>query len=113
MFRYSDRKPCWQAQWEDLLALREKRVPSVRRPIEFEVRLGGKTVGKLVPSKVEEKEVPLQLASPSAGLKPKTELEEVVTELTGEIDLPAGRQDIVLIHHNVVDGKCEKIAVGE
>jgi hypothetical protein len=113
VFRYSDRKPCWQAQWEDLLALREKRVPSVRRPIEFEVRLGGKTVGKLVPSKVEEKEVPLQLASPSAGLKPKTELEEVVTELTGEIDLPAGRQDIVLIHHNVVDGKCEKIAVGE
>lgn len=113
VFRYSDRKPCWQAQWEDLLALREKTVPSVRRPIEFEVRLGGKTVGKLMPSKIEEKEVPLQLASPSAGLKPKMELEEVVTELTGEIDLPAGRQDVLLIHRNVVDGKLEKVGVGE
>ena len=112
VFRYSDRKPCWQAQWEDLLALRDKLVPSERRPMEFEVRIGGKTVGKLLPTKTEQKEVPLQLASPSAGLKPKTVVEEVVTELTGEIDLPAGRQEILLIHRNVVDGKLEKVAVG-
>jgi hypothetical protein len=111
VFRYSDRKPCWQAQWEDLLALRDQLVPSERRPMEFEVQLGGKTVGKLVPIKTEQKEVPLELASRSAGLKPKTSVEEVVTELSGEIDLPAGRQEIMLIHKNVVDGKLEKIAV--
>ena len=113
VFRYSDRKPCWQAQWEDLLALREKLVPSERLPMEFEVRVGGKTVGKLLPTKTEQKEVPLQLASASAGLKPKTVVEEVVTELFGEIDLPAGQQEILLIHRNVVDGKLEKVAIGQ
>ena len=111
VFRYSDRKPCWQAQWEDLLALRDQLVPSERRPMEFDVQVGGKTVGKLVPTKTEQKEVPLELASASAGLKPKTVVEEVVTELSGEIDLPAGRQEVLLIHKNVVDGKLEKIAI--
>ena len=91
VFRYSDRKPCWQAQWEDIINLREKLVPKLRRPMEFEVQVGGVTVGKLMPSKTEEKEVPLELASPTAGLKPKTVVEEVVTQLSGEIELPAGR----------------------
>jgi hypothetical protein len=113
VFRYSDRKPCWQAQWEDIIALREKLVPNERRPLEFEVRIGGKTVGKLLPTKTEQKEVPLELASASAGLKPKSVVEEVVTELAGEIDLPAGRQEILLIHRNVVDGKLEKVTVGQ
>jgi hypothetical protein len=111
VFRYSDRKPCWQAQWEDLLALRDELVPSERRPMEFDVQVAGKTVGKLVPTKTEEKEVPLELRSQSAGTKPKTAVEEVVTELSGEIDLPAGRQEVLLIHKNMVDGKLEKIAV--
>jgi len=113
VFRYSDRQPCWQAQWEDLLALREKLVPAERRPLEFEVRLGGKTVGKLVPTKTEQKEVPLELASRSADLKPKRVVEEVVTELSGEFELAAGRQEILLIHRNMVDGKLEKVAVGQ
>jgi len=113
VFRYSDRKPCWQAQWEDIIELREKLVPAERKPMEFEVRLNGQTVGKLLSAKTEQKEVPLELASASAGLKPKTVVEEVVTELSGEIDLPAGRQEILLIHRNVVDGKLEKIVVGE
>jgi hypothetical protein len=113
VFRYSDRKPCWQAQWEDIIALREKLVPNERKPMEFEVRIGDKAVGKLLPTKTEQKEVPLELASASAGLKPKTVVEEVVTELSGEIELPAGRQEILFIHRNVVDGKLEKVAVGE
>jgi hypothetical protein len=111
VFRYSDRKPCWQAQWEDILALREKLVPSERKPMEFEVYVGGKRVGRLAPTKTEQKEVPLELASPSAGLKPRTVVEELVTELSGEIDLPAGRQEVLLIHRNIVDGKLEKITV--
>ena len=77
------------------------------------MRVGGKTVGKLLPAKTEQKEVPLELASRSAELKPKTVVEEVVTELSGEIDLPAGRQEILLIHHNVVDGKLAKVAAGQ
>jgi hypothetical protein len=111
VFRYSDRKPCWQAQWEDLIELREKLVPKERRPLTFEARLDGKPAAELKPSKVETKDVPLELASSSAGLKPRTANEEVVTELTGEIELPAGRHDLLLIHHNVVDGRIEKIEI--
>ena len=113
VFRYSDRKPCWQAQWEDILALREKLVPRERRPMEFEVRIGGKTVGRLAPTRTEQKEVPRELASGSAELKPKSVVEEVVTELSGEIKLSAGRQEILLIYYNIVDGKLEKVEVGE
>jgi hypothetical protein len=66
-----------------------------------------------VPTKTEQKEVPLELASRSADLKPKRVVEEVVTELSGEFELAAGRQEILLIHRNVVDGKLEKVSVGE
>ena len=112
-FRYSDRTPCWQAQWEDIINLRDKVVPKERRPVEFEVLVNGKPAGKLVAVKTEEKEVPLELASHTAGLKPKTSVEEVVTQAAGEIELPAGRAEITLIHHNIVDGKLQKITVGE
>ncbi len=111
VFRYSDRKPCWQAQWEDIINLREQVVPKERRPLEFEVQLAEKTLGKLVPCKTQEKEVPLELTAPTAGTKPKSVVEEVVTQLMGEIELPAGRQEILLIHKNVVDGKLEKVVV--
>jgi hypothetical protein len=113
VFRYSDRKPCWQAQWEDVINLREQLVPKERRPLDIEVQIGGKTVGTLRPTKTEQKEVPLELASASAGLKPRTVVEEVVTELSGLITLPAGRQEILFIHRNVVDGKLQQIVVGE
>jgi len=112
VFRYSDRKPCWQAQWEDIIELREQVVPKERRPMEIAVLVGGKPVGKLAPSRTEQKEVPLELASPTAGLKPKTAVEEVVTELSGEVDLAAGRQEILLVPRHVVDGKLEAVGVG-
>ncbi|MBA4192255.1 MAG: hypothetical protein C0467_30160 [Planctomycetaceae bacterium] len=112
LFRYSDRKPMWQAQWEDIIELREKLVPKERRPLEIEVRLGDKVLGKLTPSRVEEKEVRLELRAPSAAEKPKTAVEEVVTRLSGEIELPAGRQEIMLIHRNIVDGQLTAVGVG-
>lgn len=112
VFRYSDRKPCWQAQWEDIIELREKLVPKERRPMEFEVRVAGKAVGKLVPVRTETREVQLELASPTAALKPRTDKEEVVTQLSGEIELGAGRQEILLVHRNMVDGKLEAVGVG-
>jgi hypothetical protein len=112
LFRYSDAKPCWQAQWEDIIDLREKLVPKERRPMAIDVLIGGKPAGRLVPSHMEQKEVPLELASPTAGLKPKTAVEEVVTEFSGDVELPAGRQEILLVHRHVVDGKLDAVGVG-
>ena len=111
LFRYNDRKPCWQAQWETILNLRENVVPQPRRPMHIDVRVDDQPVGELVSTKVEEKEVKLQLASPSAGLKPRTAVEEVVTELSCDVDLPAGRHELLLIHRNIVDGKLDEVRI--
>jgi hypothetical protein len=111
LFRYCDRKPCWQAQWEDVIELREKLVPKQRKPIEVAVTIDGKPAGNLKSVKVEEKEVPLELASSSAGLKPKTQVEDVVTEISGELELPAGQHKLLLIPANIVDGKIERIEI--
>jgi len=108
VFRYSDRKPCWQAQWEDIIKLRDALVPHVRRPMAIEVQLGGQTLGKLTPSKVAKTEVMIE-----GGPAPKKTAEEAVTELAGEIQLPAGRQEILFIPRAIVDGKLEKVAVGQ
>jgi hypothetical protein len=112
VFRYSDRTPCWQAQWEDIINLRAKLVPGERRPIEFEVRLNGEPAGKLLPVRTEQREVQLELASPTAGMKPRTVEEEVVTRCEGELELPVGRQEILLVHRNIVDGKLNAVGVG-
>ncbi len=88
IFRYSDRKPCWQAQWEDIINLRDKLVPKVRRPMTIEVQVNGKTAGTLIPGKIAQSEVLTEW-----GPAPKKATEEAVTELTGMIDLPAGRQE--------------------
>ena len=106
IFRYSDRKPCWQAQWEDVINLREKLVPKERRPMEIEVQLGGKTIGTLRPGATAQTEVTIEM-----GPTPKKVVEEAVTELTGVIDLPAGRQEILFIPHNIVDGKLQTINI--
>ena len=112
VFRYSDSSPCWQASWEDILKLRDQLVPKQRRPMEANVLLDGKVVGKLTPARTEQKDIPLELASPSAGLKPRVSHEEVVTRLEGQIDLPAGAQQILLVPRNIVDGKLNAIGVG-
>ncbi|MCX5658687.1 MAG: hypothetical protein NTW19_03065 [Planctomycetota bacterium] len=110
LFRYSEGKPMWQAQWEDIIDLREKIVPKVRRPMEVDVMIGGKVVGKLVPSKTGVTTVQLELRSPTGG-KPKTAEEEAVQQIAGEIELPTGRQEVLLVHRNIVDGKVEKVSV--
>ena len=113
IYLYSDRKPCWQASWEAIIELREKLVPKERRPMEIEVQLDGKTIGVLKPEKTEQLEVPLELSAPTAGAKPKSVVEEVVTKLSGQIELPAGRHRVLLIHHNTVDGKLKQVIVSE
>ncbi len=106
VFRYSDRKPCWQAQWEDIISMREKLIPKERKPIEFEVMVNGKRLGKLVAVKQENKDV-------QVSMNPPTKVnEEVVTRCEGEIELPTGRAEIMLIKRNIVDGTLEAVGVG-
>ena len=112
VFRTSERQPMWAAQWEDVLQLYERTVPKQRRPMEIEVRLGDKSCGRLVPSKTAEQEVPLEMSPSHGSRQVKTAREEVVTELSGEIELPAGRQELLLIHRQIVDGKLTAIGVG-
>jgi hypothetical protein len=57
--------------------------------------------------------VPLELASPSAGLKPRTAVEEVVTRLEADVPLPVGRHNVLLIHHHITDGKISAIGIGQ
>ena len=111
VFRYSDRTPCRQACWEDIINLRESVVPKERRPMEWDVWVNGKPAGKLAVTKTAEKEVPLELYSATAGMNPKSQMEEVAVELSGAVELPAGSVEIMLIHQNVVDGKLNRVAV--
>lgn len=112
LFRFTDAKPMWQAQWEDIIELREKIVPKTRRPIEVEVMFAGKSIGKLTPSKTGPATVQLELRSPTGG-KPRTAEEECVQQIAGEIELPAGRQEILLVHRNIIDGRIDKVTVGQ
>ncbi|MCX5661368.1 MAG: hypothetical protein NTW19_16935 [Planctomycetota bacterium] len=111
-FRYSNAKPCWQAQWEDIINLRQRIMPTERQPMEIEVLIDGKPAGKLLPSRTEQREIPLEMHASSAGAKPLTQEEEIVVELRGEIDFPASAQNVQLIHHNIVDGRLVAIGVG-
>jgi len=111
VFRYSDRQPMWQAQWEDIIKLCAQVLPQTRQPMVFAVELDGQPLGALTPSQAEEREVALELASPTAGLKPRTAREEVVVELTGKVTLPAGRHEVLLVPRGVVDGKLTRLRV--
>lgn len=111
-FRYSNARPCWQAQWEEIINLREKLMPAGRQPMEVEVFIDGKPAGKLLPARTEEREVQLEMHASSAGLKPRSQVEEVVVELRGEIDFPARAENVRLVHRNIVDGQVFAIGVG-
>lgn len=105
VFRYSDRTPCWQAQWDDILKLRDQYIPRERRPMSIEVRArNGQVLGTLMPVKREEHEVKLEMMATERGAKPRSQVEEVVLALEGTITLPAGQQALFFIPRNVVDG---------
>lgn len=111
-FRTSDRLPKSQAQWEDVLKLHEQIVPKQRRPIEVDVQVSGRSAGTLTATKTETRKVPLEMG-PSHGTKEvRTAEEEVAVEISGEADLPAGRQEVFLVHKNIVDGLIEGIGLG-
>ncbi len=109
VFRYADRMPCWQAQWEDIIRLRARLVPQQRRPVEFDVLVNGRPAGKLTAAKTEMKDVPVRF---NPGGPPPTVNEEVVTRCAGEVELPAGRAEILLIKENITDGRLLKVGIG-
>jgi hypothetical protein len=92
-----------------VIELREKLVPKQRRPQAFAVWVDGKVIGRLEKVVTAEREVPLELASASAGLKPKTAVEEVGIDISGAVTLPAGVHVLSLAQENIVDGKLETI----
>jgi hypothetical protein len=112
LFRTADRLPKSAAQWEDVLGLYEKQVPRKYQAIEVDVQINRESIGKLTATKVETREIPLEMG-PSHGTKEvRTAKEKVVTEISGEVDIPAGRQGLFLIHHHIVDGMIEGIGIG-
>ncbi len=111
-FRYNEHKPMWQAQWEDILNLRDTLIPKERRPLHFDVYLDGKPAGTLTPTATAEKDVQLELRNPSGGA-PRTAREEVVLQLAGDVTLPAGRHELRCVPQNVVDGHLDKVTVGK
>ncbi|HUW34399.1 MAG TPA: hypothetical protein VM223_22560, partial [Planctomycetota bacterium] len=108
-FRYNDRKPTSQSNWEDLLALCNA-IPKQRKPAAFDIWIDGKPAASLTAAE------PGQITyAPrfGGGLEKTTETEEGVVKISGTVDVPAGRHDLLLIHRNIVDGKVEKIVFGQ
>jgi alpha-galactosidase/6-phospho-beta-glucosidase family protein len=79
--------------------------PTVLHDAIMEHRLNGVRLALVDPR--------LELASRSVGLKPKSVVEEMVTELSGEIEIPVGKQEMMFIPRNMVDGKLDKVGIGQ
>ena len=111
-FRYNDRKPASQSTWEDLLAI-YNAIPKQRKPMSFDVLIDGKPAGNLAELATGEIQVPVTSGAEFRQDKPQTAPEEAVVKVTGSIDIPVGKHDLLLIQRNMVDGKAEKIVFGQ
>ena len=78
----------------------------------FDIVLDGKPVGRLTSSSTATRDVPIESPPWHAKVEPKTANEEIVLRLSGEVDLPAGKHRLLLVHRNMVDPHLEKIHVG-
>lgn len=113
VFRYNDRFPRSQAQWEAVLQVYRALVSTpARRPMVVAVEIDGKPAGELKPVTSEERDVPTNTRPGWEKAPPTTVREEVVTRLAGELKLPAGESRLRLIHRNIVDGRIERVTVG-
>jgi hypothetical protein len=110
-FRYSDRRPRTQPDWETWLALDYSQVRHPRRPMTYEIWVDGKVVGRLTPAGQETRRVPVETLPPSSPEKPRSVREEVVTRLAGTVTLPAGPHDVLLVPRNIVDGQVDRITL--
>lgn len=112
-FRYSDRVPRSQPNWEKVLRLYEEIMPLERRPLRFRVLIDGEEAGVLEKRRTETQTVPVDTPGRFGGEEPKKVEEEVVTRVSGQVQLPAGRHELILVPENVVDGRLETVRVGE
>lgn len=113
IFRYNDRQPRSQAQWEDVLAVYNKTVKKTRQPMTFEVWVDGKLAGTLTTLQPAEKDVPIDTLPGYSTDKPKSVVEEVVTQVSGTVTIPAGTHEVMFIHRNMVDGNLTQIALAQ
>jgi len=104
VFRYSDRTPLGQGQWDAVMAA-FNALPKKRLPMSVDVLVDGKPAGRLGELTASRQVVPIYL-----GTK-KTVEEEAVTRIRGTVTLPAGVHEIMLIHHNIVDGRIAAVTV--
>ncbi len=111
VFRYSDRMPRTQGSWEGILKLYKETVPRKRRPIEWEVQLDGRSVGKLKACETDTKAVPIETLPFYMRKKPKSIREEVVTKLCGTVRLPEGKHGVRLIYRNMIDGRLVGLSI--
>jgi hypothetical protein len=111
-FRYSDRVPRSQANWEKVLRLYEEIMPLERRPLRFRVLVDGEEAGVLKKRRTESRKVAVNTPGHFGREEPKKVQEEVVTRVSGEVKLPAGRHELILVPENMVDGRLDRIRVG-
>ncbi len=112
LFRYSDRRPMTQPQWEDYLEMWDQYLQKPRQPMAFEVWVDGKPAGKLDRIREEQREVALNVERRSVGDKPKTAKEEVAVTVGGMVNLPLGTHRLRFIPTNIVDGLFDRIRLG-
>ncbi len=103
-FRFNDKPPKGQGGWETVMAA-YNAIPKKREPMNFEVFVDGKLVGTAGTLATEVKEVELYQGS---GEMVK---EELVVKLEGDVTLPAGRHELRLMQHHVIDGNIMAIEV--
>lgn len=112
IFRYSDRRPATQPQWEDYLVLWDQYLKAPRQPAAFKVFVDGQPAGQLDKITEEKREVALNIVMASTGEPSRKAEEEVATQISGQVELPAGRHRLRLVHTNIVDGVLNRVRVG-
>ena len=108
-FRYNDRTPQTQSTWEEIVGMYMNTVQPQRDPMDFEVLLNGKSLGRLSELTIAQKEVVTQ--SSTAAPRKAVATEEVVTAVEGEVELPAGEHELLFVWHNMVDGKLDSVQI--
>jgi len=92
--------------------LRARYLSKDRVPPSFGVLLNGRPAGRLDKLVTGECDVQLELEASSAAQKPRFQKEEVVVEIGGTVQVPAGRHTILLDYHNIVDGILQRVRLG-
>lgn len=83
----------------------------LRAAIPFQVSLQQPS-GELAQLTTAQKAGPIDTVPGYDKVTARTVEEEVVTQIGGEIVLPAGRHEVLLVHRNIVDGQLEKNRLG-